>query len=93
MSLSRKASMSVSPPVLQLPDRLDHLLVQTRKPPREGAGDAVGELEGGRPAFCDHAPEGGAWDPYGLDLIDGHDRSGRPALPEKPPLPHDGPPA
>src|ERR687889_386913 len=80
------------PPVLDLPNRLDHLLVKTRKPPRQGAGDTVGELEGSRPAFCGHAPEGVARDPYGFDPIDRPDRSGSPTLPEKPPLPHDSPP-
>src|SRR5215210_2361923 len=68
------------PLVLEFPDRLDHFRVQARQPPRKGAGDAIGELEGGRPAFLDHAPEGLARDPYRLDLTHGPHRRGRPAL-------------
>src|SRR5215211_2825068 len=81
------------PPVLQLPDRLNDLLIEARQPPREGAGDAIGELERCGPAFCDHAPEGVAWDPDRLDLTNGPDRRGSPALSQQPPLPHYRPPA
>src|SRR3954452_15469903 len=44
-------------------------------------------------ALLDHAPEGLARDLYGLHPVDGPDCRRRPALPEQPPLPHDGTPA
>src|SRR5215208_4733556 len=75
-------------PPLEFPDRLDDLLVEAGEPSREGARDAVGELEGRRSALGDHAPEGPARDLYGLDPARSPDRRRSPALVEQTPLPH-----
>src|ERR687893_1363706 len=78
------------PPPLELPYRLDDLLVQAREPVGESAGYPVGELEGRRSALGDHPPEGLAGDPDAPHPAQSpHGRRG-PALPEQAPLPDHG---
>src|SRR5918997_221145 len=76
------------PPPLELPYRLDDLLVEARQPPRQRAGDAVRELESRRAALGDHAPECLAWDLDSPDIAGRPHRRRGPTLPEEPPLPH-----